>query len=296
MLHEYAVDPEDLGRLGPMWVLMEQVSVAHGRVIADFPKSWFRLVYEAMDRANCPDVERLAIEKRMIRLRSALARLGGQREFSGSSWYEAAIRAHAMSKFRAIISERGDETQCVALKPTHATTDHPLWHVSTGKVIPRTASAIAESVAPLGRISKHFLFVDPYLCGDDNRMRVVLAILKASAADQRPLERVELHVWRNAGNLPTFGSQIKRGLAELKRPISIQVFKWDQLPAGDNMHARYFLTERGGIRCDYGFAVGQPGQTTDVAILGDSIYAERWKNYQPHTSPFRLAEPVFTVE
>ncbi len=58
------------------------------------------------------------------------------------------------------------------------------------------------------------------------------------------------------------------------------------------MHSRYLLTERGGMRFDYGLAAGPAGQTTDVQLLNDGLYEARWNNYQPSTAAFELVESV----
>ena len=39
------------------------------------------------------------------------------------------------------------------------------------------------------------------------------------------------------------------------------------------------MTERGGLYYDYGLCKGNPGETTDVSILDDGLYNERWKQY-----------------
>lgn len=56
---------------------------------------------------------------------------------------------------------------------------------------------------------------------------------------------------------------------------------------GDKPHARYILTEFGGIRYDYGLDKGE-GQTTDVSLIGPDAYKQRWQDYQLETSTYHL--------
>ena len=55
--------------------------------------------------------------------------------------------------------------------------------------------------------------------------------------------------------------------------------RWTQRPGGENFHARYVMTELGGIRFDVGLDEGEPGETTDVSILPATLYARRWHDF-----------------
>jgi hypothetical protein len=69
---------------------------------------------------------------------------------------------------------------------------------------------------------------------------------------------------------------------------------WKQRPTGEKLHARYFLTERGGIRFDVGLDAGEPGETTDVSLLSDDLYRARWADFQEATAAFDKVDE-FTV-
>ena len=291
MLEEYAVDPQGLGRLGPMWMLMEQFGVSKGRMIVDFPKKWTRMVYDAVVDANCPEVERIAIIARLQRLKRALATASSVREYVGDAWLNAAVEAHTKRGFRAIICEAAEDPSGTFLNPLDATDDHPLWKATTACVIPRTAAEIASCAAPLGRISKELAFIDPYISDSRNYMRAFLAVLRASGADDRTFRKIEFHVTSKCGRLELFEASVREKVfRQIVRPQEIHLFQWERIEGGDNMHARYFLTERGGMRFDYGLAEGNPGETTDVHLLSDELYQARRMDYQLASAPFKLIE------
>jgi len=293
MLHEFAVDPQGLGRFGPMWILMDQFGVSKGRIICKFPGNWTRLVYDAICTSDCPDVEKKSIVNRLNRLKQSLGKLSESRQYSGQEWLNAAIQSHAQQEFKAIVCDTADPRCAQLLTPRDATEDNPNWSIPTGCVIPRTARRIAACAAPLGKISKQLLFVDPYLSGDPNRTRVIREALRACGAQTRSFGRIELHATDKCGVLSEFARVLQKSvIEELACPIEIAVFQWDFKESGDRMHPRYFLTERGGIRFDYGFAEGNAGETTDVQLLNDELYLARWNDYQPNSAAFNLRDKL----
>lgn len=293
MLHEYAVDPEGLGRLGPMWMLVEQFGVSKGRLIAEFPASWRRLVYDAVRAADCPAVEKLSIIERLNRHKSSMTKLSHSRTFEGANWSDAVKKANAETPFRAIVSERSISEIPNLLSPFDATDAHPLWKVGKPP-IPRTAKEIAACAGPLGRVSNELLFVDPYLSSDWDRLSVVREVLNACGVNEKRFRRIDLHVSLKAGDLTQLADRVsEKVLYDLPSGTNLRILKWEKKSVGDAMHARYLLTERGGIRFDYGLAEGNLGETTDVQLLDDSTYEKRWADFQEATAAFDLVgEPV----
>jgi hypothetical protein len=58
------------------------------------------------------------------------------------------------------------------------------------------------------------------------------------------------------------------------------VFFWQRQPGGKKMHPRYILTELGGLQPDFGLDEGDaPGDTTEVALLGETIWEKTRGDY-----------------
>lgn len=77
------------------------------------------------------------------------------------------------------------------------------------------------------------------------------------------------------------------------------IVRWRERDGGDGFHARYVLTELGGIRFDCGLDPGHPGRTTDVTLLDRNLHAQRWEAFQladtdkaDRRSAFDLADTV----
>jgi hypothetical protein len=62
--------------------------------------------------------------------------------------------------------------------------------------------------------------------------------------------------------------------------------------AGETLHPRYILTDRGGIRVDHGLDEGEPGETTDIGLLSENLYSQRWGEYQRGTGVHEFVDEV----
>lgn len=73
LLHEYAVDPSLLCDAKSVSELADKVGIPKGRIIARFPKNWFREIY---DRLASSFTESARLEKALERLKKAVLPTG----------------------------------------------------------------------------------------------------------------------------------------------------------------------------------------------------------------------------
>ena len=69
-------------------------------------------------------------------------------------------------------------------------------------------------------------------------------------------------------------------LQVVPRECEITFFRWRRRKPGEDLHPRYVLTDIGGFRFERGLDDGEPGETTDVGVLAQALYSERWKDFQ----------------
>jgi hypothetical protein len=289
MINEFAIEPEALSEINMVWQALEQFGVPHGRLISEFPRRWMRDVYDAT--SGCPPIQRSKLEIRLQRLRSKLVRSrNGRKPDPAHTWRQKAHAEDANEPFHAIIQLNNDEGHERVLTPLDLTDDNAIWNVATERPVPRTPTALAEALGPLGRISKELLFVDPHFANEQWWSSVLLAALNECNTAALGHKRIEFHT----GQFPdrrTLEASVNQYIApRLSRSISIRFVLWEQKDSGEKMHARYFLTERGGIRFDFGLDAGAPGETTDVGLMSEELYAERWANYQNETAAYKKVD------
>jgi hypothetical protein len=108
----------------------------------------------------------------------------------------------------------------------------------------------------------------------------------------------EIH-YRYHNNKPT-NEDLEREAASLfpgviPTGLNVSIFCWRPKSGGPRFHARYLLTERGGIAIDYGFAAEGNHDTTDMHLISLELTHERIATFARMSSTYELIEPVICV-
>lgn len=86
----------------------------------------------------------------------------------------------------------------------------------------------------------------------------------------------------------TFGTVIPDGML-------IRLFRWREKHGGADFHARYLLTDKGGIRVDAGFSAEGDHQTTDISLMNFELSQEKLRALGRDSVVFELVEPVLQI-
>ena len=168
--------------------------------------------------------------------------------------------------------------------------DTPLWQVARQANIARTPSALTGAATHLLLRSKDLLFVDPYFAPDTTRFRQTLSAFLTCACSGQVKRRIEYHLEARA-TADHFQDECQSRLPALI-PVNAEVkfVRWRQRPNGTAFHARYILTDIGGLSFDVGLDQGSDGEETDVSILDVHLYENRWRDYQRDTAAFEFVD------
>lgn len=296
MLYEYAVDPGCLGEWEMFKYLIEQFGTSYGRLISDFPEDWLKLVDEVCKGFSFRRRQIMALE--FIRLKEqALIRSGRPYDFN-QTWKKNSIDQHQIMPFHAIITERNGEDPDYVLHAADIAKETPLWKVPREDAILRIPEALGAAAAPLLKMSRRILFVDKLFDPVIKKWQITLRhFIELAVNGRENLPSLEYHFKIDDEDLMLGGKEMEleqycdECLAnEIPTGIELRMFRWDDKPGGAGMHARYVLTERGGIRIDWGLDKGQMGQKTDVSLLDEDLWKERWLNYQEGSVELDLIE------
>ena len=85
-------------------------------------------------------------------------------------------------------------------------------------------------------------------------------------------------------------SCVERLPTVLQAGVVVRLFAWAEGPTGIRMHNRYVLSEVGGVAVQTGLDRGPRGthQTDDLTILSREQHRERWTEYAPASTMYRL--------
>jgi len=76
----------------------------------------------------------------------------------------------------------------------------------------------------------------------------------------------------------------------------VTIYRWRQKPGGADFHARYLLTDRGGIRVDGGFSAEGGAQTTDMMLMDFALSQATRGAFERAAGVYELVEPVLQID
>lgn len=289
MFHEYALDPEVLKTWPAFRYLTDQFGMSQGRLISKFPSKWKRAVYQACDQSSALDKAR--IEESLRRMDSKIYARG--RDFDQSlEWINNAVNSHTSLPFRAIITT--SERCCVSGGLDHETISDitECWKAGIPP-IRRRAKEMAAAAEMLLKSSSEIVFVDQHYSCAARHGRPLAAFIKEALAGAS-VRRMEYHIGCS-GTADWFELKLKEQARHLglSAELPLNFYRWRERNGGEKFHARYILTELGGMRYDVGLDESDDPsgpQTTDVAALDPGTYLHRWQEYRLESSTFELAD------
>lgn len=279
MIHEYAIDPGCVREPDYLLRVLAGMGCEHGRLLAEFPTGWAKRVLETSKRVAVPPMKQKALSRRLELIRRAIVDTGRNYD-DDSAWYTNARQSRP--PFRAVVSPETDGCpELISLGTDLGECER--WAVERGCVVPRKAHDLAAVLAPLIRNAREVVFVDPHFSPDTDRWRRPLVEFLERA---RRAERCEFHLGSRATEDHFLeGLEHKLG-PDLPANRPVLFVRWKRRQLGEALHARYVLTEFGGVRIDFGLDEGDSGETTDLELLDKQVWARRRADFSLGAATF----------
>lgn len=329
LLHEFAIDPESI----PSWnkwkfkYFFEQCGLYHGRLISDFAKDgWFKhalkQLEERVNEINETDFSAIhaLIEQAILNQSNSPKVAKGCRDCSSynseKTWIANALIENDPQNgkpFHTIISDKQlDNHPDNFLFAENIQEDTPLWKIPRETRIRRKANEMAECVSLLFRLTESncILLVDRNFKPDyrngsyvpvPNRFIEPLKafVEKGKASNIRKLQFNVCFSPRDENNRKDLKSLYQESLSNIPLDdFELNIIFWKKRRSGKSFHARYVLSDIGGVRFDHGLDIDENGTgETDVSLLDSVIHQEIWndfyegyKNYKkdPASASFEL--------
>lgn len=301
MLYEYAVEPKEIGKNWDRFLyLIEKFGSDRGRLISRFPGKWERRVIETAERSGMNDVKLQSLKNRLRNAkRQAIIRPRRTYEPSLGDWLDNAIQQHTIEPFRAIIASENRGDLDFILVNEDITEEHRLMKVSINQEIPRTGKDLADAMSLLLKNAKKVLFVDRFFdISNDNYKETLKELLAVIAENGLDTICCEIHfhdhserpsgdyMEQNAGNW--FIDVIPEGM-------SIKTFVWQEKENGADFHARFLLTDIGGISVDAGFSAEGAHQKVLLTLLDYELSQEKLAAFRIDSTDYDLIKPVLKI-
>lgn len=302
MLYEYAVEPEAIGESWDRFrSLIGLFGFERGRLISRFPNAWERKVIEAAKQSRIRDVDLKRLVNKLERAkREAFIRSSRSYEPSAGDWLDNAIQQHALKPFHAIIASKNRGGKDFILEADSLVDDEPLLMVaSSSREVPRTAKELADAMSLLLRTAKEVLFIDRYFDLRNDRytetLKEFLSVISASGLTNM---NCEIH-YHDDPKMPSVsfieqyaGNWLAGVIPEGK---SIKVYAWQEKEKGADFHARFLLTNLGGISVDAGFSAEGSHQKVLLTLLNPELCREKLAMFRHDSTDYELIEPVLKI-
>jgi len=304
MLKEYAIEPECLNDWQTFRYLIEQFGVSRGRMVSQFPKDWVKQVYSSCSTFTFKQRQLLEIELKRLKYHG-LIRSG--REFEKTKdWISNALSQFEKGyPFHAVIVDNITNPPDRVLIATELSQADPYWKVSTEIRVARTVEALGDAVGDLLTIARRIIFVDKMFEPASRRWQTSMERFISLALQNREIPPIfEYHTkidndeYGKQAELRTsdFQDYCTRFLSDLlPQGVSIKIVRWDRHAQGDFFHERCILTEKGGVRIDWGLDIGKLGETTLISLLDDDIWKQSWDRFQKEATTFQFVDAVTVV-
>ena len=276
MLREFAVEPELFGQWSEFRYLHEKFGVPKARMIAEFPKKWRRMVYEAA--TDFTEIQRKTLEDWMANKDSFLVP-SGRKYTLPDNWQQSAEAAHAQNPFHAILANGNPRAHQQVLLPRDMPIEnHPLFKCPYECFMPRDISGFMEISGFLLKCSKQIIFVDPYFKASSTWGESLQAMLSCVPP--------EAHLLRYCTGVAPRGEEEAYRITDLKEKLpkfisqgkSVEVVLLNK-DAGMDMHNRYILTERGGIKFPWGLDTSGDGSSDIVNLMEEYTSESMFREY-----------------
>lgn len=292
MLREYALDPNVLTNWKDFRYFIEKFGISEGRLISKYPKKWKYFVYLSLAKnAKYPKSAEIEInlKEEIDKIDPNIIAPARKNYFwdHKTSWLISAVEEHKRKAFHAIISNERHEECSELLVADFLNEKHKLWKSQRELCIPRDKKELAKALSLFLQVSQDIVFIDQYFRpGKDEFISTFKYYLKNLFVFEYKRTRINVkiftsyineidHKWFYKACDEHFSYIIPKGLS---MKICRVIFSGEDVES-DDMHNRYILSERGGVRFAWGLDSGKPNKNDDISFLDEDVYQKRWSQY-----------------
>ena len=299
MHFEYAVEPR---AIASSWLtfryVIEKFGFDKGRLISQFPKHWLREVYEAT--SGFAPVQKLQVTEALTQAkRNKVVRCNRPYDANAGNWLHNALSEHRRLPFRAIIAAEnpsGDESILLAGDIDER---QSLMNVRHDCAVLRDAASLSAAMKEMLRFGSRILFIDPFFDPFNVRYKNTFRECLSIVSTLNPNAVCEIH-YRFHKDKPA-NDELERAIGHLFPGVipdgmKVTIFCWRQKTGGADFHARYLLTDKGGIGIDAGFSAEGGHQTTDMHLITFELSQEKLKAFARDATDYELVEPLIRVD
>ena len=298
MLYEYAVEPRAIAAdWSTCRYLSEKFGFDRGRLLALYPKKWLRIAIESA--SHLPDRQKKTVVEKLRRLKQDCS-IRSRRAYDPGlpGWLANAVAQQAIDPFRAIVATENTAGQEFILRASELDETHPLFAVPHDCQVQREAASLATAMSMMFRGAKHVLFVDAYYDPFNPKYQNTLRACLRHVQSANPGAGCEVHHLDHQHCFPAEAVELQAHAKfqdVIPDGMKLTIYRWRERVGGEDFHARYLLTDKGGIRIDAGFSAEGNQQTTDMGLIASDVWRSRMHAFSSDAEVYELVGPVLEL-
>ena len=300
MLYEYAVEP---AAISSDWktclYLAEKFGFDRGRLLSLFPKKWLPLAFEGARHLS--DIEKARVVEKLTKLkRVSSIRSGRNYDPAIGDWLQNALaQQQGDDPFHAIIATTNPTSSTSVVLVGEVDEANPLIAVPHDAAIAREALELVAAMRLLLRSADTVLFVDAYYDPFNARYQDTLRACLKVVHEGNPSAACEIH-HLDYGKCPpveVIEREAKQKFAKvIPDGMAVSIFRWRERQNGEDFHARFVLTDKGGIGIDAGLSAEGNHQTTIMHLMSCGLVGQRVQALARAATVYELVEPILRID
>ena len=303
MFKQIAIDPDGIAKSWQRFIYFyDQIGTSQGRLIFRFPKKWEKRVIKSDCFNALKDLEKTRIVELLRRdnfEKQKSIELKTELNHPNDTWLENALMLHEdHGDIDLIITERESKKHSIVMSFDAVEAETIGWKVVKPWRVKREANKLAGAAEQLLLNCKQVKFVDQYFHFNKPRyVNTLKSFLKILESNDK-IERVEYHLGlKNKDVFSNLLDEFKKTEfssrnnyltnnedSALFDKLIFHFWHNDRdtiVPGKKLMHARYVLTDIGGLSYDHGLDEDEEFNTdTDIHLIDNDQRVEFWEEYQ----------------
>jgi hypothetical protein len=218
---------------------------------------------------------------------------------NAGNWLHNALSEHRRLPFRAIVAAENPSGDEAILLADDIDELQPLMKVPHDCAVLRDPTSLSAAMNEMLRFGSRILFIDPFYAPFNARYKDTFRECLNIVRTLNPEAVCEIH-YRFHKDKP-MNDDLEREATHLFPGVvpdgmKVTIFCWRQKTGGADFHARYLLTDKGGIGIDAGFSAEGGHQTTDMHLMTFELSQEKLKAFARDATDYELVDPVIRVD
>ena len=302
MFREYAVEPRAIGSDFTIFnLLMGYFGVERGRLISQFPTRWCKEVYDAAKASDMKPVDQLRLVERMRAAKiDVLTRRGRTYDPDLGGWYNSAVAENAVRPFHAIVVSESVDDHPSVIDMSDFDPTNELMVANAALEVQRTPESLSDVLEPLLLMTNEISFVDPYFEILSPKYHELLRnVFGKLVASNSPVKTIRIHrrYDGNTNDITVIQANASRLLpGVIPASCVLEVYEWQELEGGNDLHDRFLLCDCGGVSVGAGFSTEGADQMALVSLLPKALVQEIKDRFISGSEAYRLAKPILIVD